>query len=443
MTKLTAKALGTTVYAPAYTYDPSGRVATKKEKSTTFGYTYDASGRLIGTTKNGAVDATYSYDANGNRTDSGVVVDAQDRMTAGFGATYTYTANGELATVTSGANVTSYGYDGRGQLVSAALPAGRGTVTYGLDALGRRVTRSLNGAITNRFVYRNALEIAAEVSSTGTVTTRYVHGPLSHTPAYFIRGGATYAVLTDHLGSVRSVVRTSDGTVMQSLTYDPWGKVLTDSSPGFQPFGFAGGLYDKDTGLVHFGAREYDGSTGRWTTKDPSRFEGGVNLYAYSFDDPVNWVDLTGNAPCPAGSHLRPDYKFGSVTIAPPGIGPAVGAQLSVDRYNNIYFGLGFGAVYGGPSFSRGAGWLDPLSPCPPSEAELVDYMTGWSSNPSVGYTSPYFVGGAVGESVSSPSKVTGVEASGTLGMPGPSWSFLGQYTWELGTKWPSWLSIW
>jgi RHS repeat-associated protein len=314
MKKLTVTALGTTVYAPTYTFDSLARVETKKEKSTTFGYSYDANSRLIGTTKNGVVDATYTYDANGNRTDGGAVIDAQDRMTAGFGATYTYTANGELSTVTSGTSVTTYTYDGRGQLLSAALPAGRGTVTYGLDALGRRITRLLNGSITNRFVYRNSRQVAAEVNASGTVTTRYVYGPLSHTPAYFIRGGATYAIITDHLGSVRSVVRTSDGTVMQSITYDPWGKVLTDSSPGFQPFGFAGGLYDKDTGLVHFGAREYDGATGRWTSKDPGRFAGGSNLYTYSFADPINWFDITGTAPSQVP--FRPNHAFLRITSA-------------------------------------------------------------------------------------------------------------------------------
>lgn len=437
--KLTATAVGTTVYAPTYTFDSLGRIATKKEKSTTFGYSYDANGRLIGTTKNGAVDATYSYDANGNRTDSGAAIDAQDRMTAGFGATYTYTANGELATITSGASVTTYSYDGRGQLVSAALPSGHGTVTYGLDALGRRITRSLNGAITNRFVYRDALEIAAEVSSTGTVTTRYVYGPLSHAPAYFIRGGATYAIITDPLGSVRSVVRTSDGTVMQSLTYDPWGKVLTDSNPGFQPFGFAGGLYDKDTGLVHFGAREYDGTTGRWTRKDPGRFAGGANLYAYSFDDPVNWFDLTGNAPCPTGSHYAPDYTFVTGTVSPFPVGPAGSYQLTVDRYGNVYFGVGAGVVAGGTSIAAGAGWLRPWLPCRPTEAELVDYTTGWSMNYGLGYTSPALVGGGVGMSVSWPSGATGIEESVGVGLPGPSGGIIGQYTWQLPWKLPMW----
>jgi RHS repeat-associated protein len=54
-----------------------------------------------------------------------------------------------------------------------------------------------------------------------------------------------------------------------------------DSNPGFQPFGFAGGLYDRDTGLVRFGARDYDAETGRWTARDPILFAGGQgNLYA-------------------------------------------------------------------------------------------------------------------------------------------------------------------
>jgi RHS repeat-associated protein len=47
------------------------------------------------------------------------------------------------------------------------------------------------------------------------------------------------------------------------------------------PFGFAGGLYDPDTGLVRFGARDRDVSVGRWTAKDPIGFDGGGNLFVY------------------------------------------------------------------------------------------------------------------------------------------------------------------
>jgi RHS repeat-associated protein len=79
------------------------------------------------------------------------------------------------------------------------------------------------------------------------------------------------------------------------MVFDEFGKVLLDTNPGLQPFGFAGGLYDKDTGLVRFGARDYDAETGRWTAKDPIGFAGSsVNLYEYTFNDPINFIDPTG-----------------------------------------------------------------------------------------------------------------------------------------------------
>jgi RHS repeat-associated protein len=61
----------------------------------------------------------------------------------------------------------------------------------------------------------------------------------------------------------------------QLISYDEFGKVLSDSNPGFQPFGFAGGIYDHDTGLLRFGARDYDPEVGCWTSKDPIMFSGG------------------------------------------------------------------------------------------------------------------------------------------------------------------------
>ena len=72
----------------------------------------------------------------------------------------------------------------------------------------------------------------------------------------------------NYLGSVRLVVDTSTSEVALRLDYDVWGIVTNDTSPGWQPFGFAGGLYDSDTKLIRFGARDYDPSIGRWVSEE-------------------------------------------------------------------------------------------------------------------------------------------------------------------------------
>ena len=98
----------------------------------------------------------------------------------------------------------------------------------------------------------------------------------------------------------RLVVNTVTGAISQRIDYDAFGNVALDTNPGFQPFGFAGGLHDPDTGLVRFGARDYDPRIGRWTAKDPSGFGGSdANLYRYARNDPVNRVDRSVRVPGP------------------------------------------------------------------------------------------------------------------------------------------------
>ena len=105
----------------------------------------------------------------------------------------------------------------------------------------------------------------------------------------------TYRIVSDHLGSPRMVIDTITGAIAQQMDYDAYGNVILDTNPGFQPFGFAGGVYDQHTKLTRFGARDYDAETGRWTAKDPIRFNGGdTNLYGYVLGDPVNLVDPEG-----------------------------------------------------------------------------------------------------------------------------------------------------
>ena len=84
-----------------------------------------------------------------------------------------------------------------------------------------------------------------------------------------VQGSNTYRILSDRLGSVRLVINTSTGVIAQRIDYDEFGNVTSGTNPGFQPFGFAGGLYDADTKLTRFGARDYDAQIGRWTTEPP------------------------------------------------------------------------------------------------------------------------------------------------------------------------------
>ena len=190
--------------------------------------------------------------------------------------------------------MTGYGYDAWGRLARVTLPGGV-TVTYGYDPLGRRVTRSKGGKVTHRWLYRDSLTPVATLDAQHRVTARYVYGTAGHVPDLMVRGSASYRLIKDRRGSVHLVVDLSTGAITQRLRYAPFGRVLQDTHPGFQPFGFAGGQYDPDTGLVHDGARDYDPVTARWLTQDPIRFAGGdPNLYAYVRNDPINAIDPTG-----------------------------------------------------------------------------------------------------------------------------------------------------
>ncbi|HKS38259.1 MAG TPA: RHS repeat-associated core domain-containing protein, partial [Verrucomicrobiae bacterium] len=139
------------------------------------------------------------------------------------------------------------------------------------------------------------LRPVAELDGAGNVVSEFVYGTHENVPEYLIKGGQTYRIICDHLGSPRLMVNAADGQIAQRMDYDAFGRVLADTSPGFQPFAFAGGLYDHATSLVRFGVRDYDAESGRWTAKDPILFASGqANLYAYVHSDPVNRVDPSG-----------------------------------------------------------------------------------------------------------------------------------------------------
>lgn len=162
----------------------------------------------------------------------------------------------------------------------------------------RRVGKKRNNVLEQGFLYQDQLKPIAELDGNNNIVSRFVYATSANVPDFMIKGGVTYRLIKDHLGSPRLVVDVATNTIIQQMSYDVWGKVIQDSNPGFQPFGYAVGLYDRDTHLVRFGARDYDAETGRWTAKDPILFGGGdTNLYGYVVSDPVNWVDQNGLEP--------------------------------------------------------------------------------------------------------------------------------------------------
>lgn len=92
------------------------------------------------------------------------------------------------------------------------------------------------------------------------------------------------------------VLNAQTGDVVQRIDYDEFGNITyLQNQNEFINITFAGGLHDADTGLIRFGARDYDPAVGRWTTKDPILFDGGTsNLYEYGLNDPVNNIDPDG-----------------------------------------------------------------------------------------------------------------------------------------------------
>lgn len=290
--------------------DALGRIARKTETvdgvTTVYEYDYDLAGRLE-EVRSGpdamslSVTDTYGYDDNGNRTSHNSATgtyDNQDRIQTYDGWTYSSNDRGDVVSKVDGSTSDTwlYGYDAFGALVSVTDPTSD-VVTYRTDGKSRRVMRLLNGTVTNTWLWRDQLRLAAELTPSGALKARYVSALERNVPEVIFDDldgtTVTKRLITDHLGSVRMVIDTATGTILQTHAYSAFG-IMSGSAPG-QPFGFAGGLYDVETGLVRFGAREYQAALGRWTSRDSLYFDANqANLYAYAGSDPVNNLDPDG-----------------------------------------------------------------------------------------------------------------------------------------------------
>jgi RHS repeat-associated protein len=317
----------------SYEYDLLGRLAAIIETDADGAaqrteYGYDMAGRLASVVVDGALIERNSYDGAGRRvasvTPQGRVeakYDARGRLERWADVTYEYTPDGALVRRVEGAAITAYDFDDLGSLRGVTLPDGR-QIEYVVDGGGLRVGRVLDGDIVAGFLYLPDGSVAAELDGAGRVIARFAYDDRRRLVSVE-RDGRTWAVISDHLGSPRLVVDPVSGEIAQATSYGAWGQVSATSGPGFLPFGYAGGLSDPDTGLVHFGARDFDPQVGRWTEPDPIRFAGGdADLYDYVGGNPVNRTDPSGLGPdlgeLPAECYAAPFPCSGPHDPPPP-----------------------------------------------------------------------------------------------------------------------------
>jgi RHS repeat-associated protein len=289
------------------TRDDNGRITqetvTVDGDTSNYLYTYDPLGRLLTVIKDSTLVEEYQYGLNGTRTYemntlrgiSGRTFDYSDEdhlLTAGS-ATYQYNVDGFLTTKTDGADVTTYDYSSRGELLGVTLPDGT-NIEYIHDPLGRRIAKLVNGVTTEKYLWQGLTRFLAVYDGTNNLIMRFEYAD-GRVPVAMTQGGATYYLTYDQVGSLR-VVADASGNVVKRIDYDSFGNIIDDTNPSFSiPLGFAGGLHDIDTKLVRFGFRDYDPDIGRWTAKDPILFAGGdTDLYGYCLTDPVNAIDPAG-----------------------------------------------------------------------------------------------------------------------------------------------------
>ena len=256
-------------------------------------FTYDANGRVASASTTGH-NVTYGYDAVGNRTrtttDGATVTstyDAADQIMTSGGTTFTHDERGNVTTASDASGTTTWTYDARNHLARVASGVETSALVQTDDG---RVTRSVSGSATSALVEDILSTSNTLLGTTGAKDIRYL---TDGTRTLASVGATTAASITDHLGSLRG---DASATGMPSIsTYDAWG-VATSNAPVANTPGYTGGLtLPAQTTLL--GQRAMLPALGAFAAPDPTNARGAddsQSLYTYAADQPLDLIDPTG-----------------------------------------------------------------------------------------------------------------------------------------------------
>jgi len=330
----------------AHTFADTGKLPTA-----TFTYTRDNNERRVGDTVS---NTAYLWHPPATATDS-YTPNSLNQYTAINGQTLSYDPNGNLlGDPTAALGSTSYQFDQKNRLTAATNAQYTSTYTY--DPFSRRASKTVNG-VTTFFVDDGNREIADYSSPTSEIS-HYIYGADSTPIMREVFDGAptvqgSYWVHTDALGSLVAISNLN-GSHTSTYNYSAFGE--TSSVANAIPYQYAGMRLDPETMLYYDHARYYSPKQGRFISPDPISVKGGVNIYAYAGNDPVNGVDTTGLDATGYDEGDNNDPFGGSCNICIIGsqtlfFGGNLGAHVGGD----IWAGPGAAADSGNSSSSSGS----------------------------------------------------------------------------------------